>query len=366
MHTAIGARRPSRSRSMTRRVVGLLQAHPYVFVTIKSAVAAGLAWLAVRPLGGAADEYPYYAPLGAVVVMSTTAMSSVRTSVQAVAALSLGAAIAVVGQQLPAPRLPTLMAVVGIGTALSVWKRLGAMGVWVPFAALFVLILGGRDPWTYVLGYAGLTALGALVGVAVNLAVPQLPLTRALHAVSALREELGRQLRELAEHINSSRGDLADQSRRITQAVGPRARYLEELVTEVREARQVNWRAGRWRQMADDGEGQARALERMTYLVDEVAALLSRTDGHVLAAGSRLAEAVAEALTSTATMVEAGQDAYDEDEEGRSAVDDTRDRLRELRRALLEHDPATARESDDLLVGASVTLSLERALDIWS
>jgi uncharacterized membrane protein YgaE (UPF0421/DUF939 family) len=365
VRSAIGVGQTQPSNPAARRVMGLLRAHPYVFVAVKSAVAAGLAWLAVLPMGGAADDYPYYAPLGAVVVMSTTAMSSVRTSVQAVAAIGLGAAVAVVGQQVPSPGVVTLMAVVGIGTVLSVWKWLGAMGVWVPFAALFVLILGGDDPWHYVLGYAGLTGLGALVGVGVNLAVPQLPLARTLHAVSALRQELGSQLRELAELISSG-GDLVDQSHRISSTMPSQVRYLEELVTEVREARQVNWRAGRWRQMADEGEGQARALERMTYLVDEVAALLSRTDGRVLAAGSSLGDAIGRALTATAAMVEAGPDAYDEDDDGHSAVKEARQRLQDLRRALLEHGPEYAENSDDLLIGASVTVSLERALEIWS
>jgi uncharacterized membrane protein YgaE (UPF0421/DUF939 family) len=357
---------PRRAHPVRHRVQETLRAHPFAFVAVKSAVAAGLAWLAVLPLGGAADDYPYYAPLGAVVVMSTTAMSSVRTSAQAVGALSLGAALGVVGMQLPLPGVLSLMVVVGIGTALSVWRGLGAMGVWVPFAALFVLILGGRDPWHYVLGYAGLTALGAAIGVAVNLAAPQLPLARTLHALTALRHELCQHLRALADHIDSGEGGLADQSLRTTSSLQPRARYLEELVSEAREARQVNWRAGRWRQVADEQEGQVRALERMTYLVDEVAALLSRSSGYDLAAGTSLGDATAAALRATAVMVEAGSDAYTPGEHDPSPYDMTRQRVTELRRRLLEHGPERAKQSDDVLIGAAVVVSLERALDAWS
>jgi uncharacterized membrane protein YgaE (UPF0421/DUF939 family) len=351
--------------AVTRRLVDLLQAHPIVFVAVKSAIAAGLAWLVVRPMGGAANEFPYYAPLGAVVVMSTSAVTSVRTSVQSVLAIGLGAAIAIAGTYLPGPQLLALMLVIGVGTALSVWQRLGAMGVWVPFAALFVLILGGNDPWQYVFGYAGLTALGAGVGVLVNLTAPQLPLARTLHAVTALRAELAQQLRTLAEHI-SSEGDLLSQSRHITSTVQRHARYLEQLVSEVREARQVNWRAGRWQRVVDEREEQARALERMAYLVDEVAALLSRSDGQLLIGGSSLGDAIAEALTATAAMVEAGSDAYTEDDGGRSPYGETRRQVQQLRRRLLEHSPDSAQDSDDLLIASSVIVSLERALDVWA
>ena len=40
--------------------------------------------------GGVADDHGYYAPLGAVVVLSTAVMTSVRTGLQAVAAMGLG------------------------------------------------------------------------------------------------------------------------------------------------------------------------------------------------------------------------------------------------------------------------------------
>jgi uncharacterized membrane protein YgaE (UPF0421/DUF939 family) len=352
-----------------RRVEELLSSHPYVFVAVKSAVAAGLAWTLVQPLGGAADDYPYYAPLGAVVVMSTSAMTSVRTSVQAVVAIFLGAALAGVGLQLPVPSVVAVMAVVGFGTGLSVWRRLGTMGVWVPFAALFVLILGGRDPWQYVLGYAGLTGLGALVGVGINLLAPQLPLGRTLHALSALRHELGHQLRTLADAI-SSESDLSVDSERITSVLQPQTRYLEGLVAEVREARRVNWRAGRWQEVVDEREQQARALERIAYLVEEIAALVSRSSTTVMAGSSELGEAVAEALRCTAVMVEAGNDAYEEDEDGRSPFDDARRDVAKLRRLVLRsHGSAEDDDADadaDILIGASVAVSLERAVEAWS
>lgn len=353
-------------RRLRARVVETLSNHPYAFLALKSAVAAALAWALVKPLGGPADEYAYYAPLGAVVVMSTTAMSSVRTSVQAVLAISLGAVLGVVGTHLPGPGLMALMLVVGVGTALSVWRHLGAMGMWVPFAGMFVLILGGKDPWQYVLYYAGLSAIGTVVGVVVNLLAPQLPLGRTLQAVSALRRELGSQLRQLAEDIRSA-DDLSVDSVRISSSVQPHARYLEGLVAEVREARRVNWRAGRWQRIVDEREEQARALERIAYLVEEVAALIGRSSTTVMAGSSELGEAVAAALRSTAVMVEAGNDAYEEDEHGVSPLEEARRHVEHLRRLVLQRrDQPDDDDDNDILIGASVAVSLERAVEAWS
>ena len=58
------------------RLGDVLGRYPRVPLALKSAFAAGLAWLAVLPLGGVADEYPYYAPLGAVVAMGATVVTS--------------------------------------------------------------------------------------------------------------------------------------------------------------------------------------------------------------------------------------------------------------------------------------------------
>ena len=54
------------------RASGLITARPRTLLALKAAVAAGLAWLVVLPFSGVADDYPYYAPLGAVVATSTS------------------------------------------------------------------------------------------------------------------------------------------------------------------------------------------------------------------------------------------------------------------------------------------------------
>jgi uncharacterized membrane protein YgaE (UPF0421/DUF939 family) len=163
---------------MGRAAVGWFRRHPTVVLSLKASLAAGLAWVVVRPLGGVADDYRYYAPLGAVIATSATLARSVRDSVQALTAIGLGAGVALLAQAPPLPQLAALVLATGVGVAVGSWHLLGRRSSWVPITALFVLLVGDAHPWHYALGYAGLTALGAFVGVAVDATVPQRPMPR--------------------------------------------------------------------------------------------------------------------------------------------------------------------------------------------
>jgi uncharacterized membrane protein YgaE (UPF0421/DUF939 family) len=331
-------------------------------LALKAAVAAGLAWLVVQPFGGVAEEYSYYAPLGAVVVMSTTVMTSVRTGLQALAAIGVGAGLAAIVIQVAVPRLLGIMIVVGVGFALANWRRLGTMSIWVPFAALVVLILGGNNPAHYVLGYAGLTAVGAAVGVAVNLTLPQLPLGRTMQALAALQGELARQVRWLADDLTSA-DDLGTDSSQISSAVKPRAEHLEQLVAEVRDARRVNWRSGRWAQLANRREEQARALEMIAHLVEEVGALLGRSSTQMLRGRTRVGNAIAEALVATADMLEATDLMTGDDADAAHVAGAVRC-VEHLRQVTLQR--GSTREADEaVLVGASAAVTLQRAIEAW-
>jgi hypothetical protein len=164
-----------------------LQQHPAAVLAVKASVAAGVAWLVVKPLAGLADDYPYYAPLGAVIATSTTALRSLHESLRTLAAIVLGAAVALVALSLPLPRLAGLVITTGVGVALGSWHLLGSRSSWVPITALFVLLVGDSHPWHYALGYGGFVALGAVVGIAVDAAAPQRP------GLSDQRQRGGRQ-----------------------------------------------------------------------------------------------------------------------------------------------------------------------------
>ena len=255
------------------RLTDFLARHPRIPLAVKSAAAASLAWLVVQPLGGVADHYPYYAPLGAVVAMGATVISSVKASLQSIVALLIGAGVGIVVRQLPLAEVVEIACVVAIATLIGAW-RLGSMASWVPITALFVLIIGRSDPYDYALAYVGLTALGAAVGVAVNAAIPSLPLTVATVAESKLQETLAGQLEDLAGGLRESPLLSPQQWEERRRAVEPQTEQMRHVVGEASEARRVNWRAHRWKDLADRQYARARALQQLSFLVEDVTALV--------------------------------------------------------------------------------------------
>lgn len=341
--------------------------HPRLLLATKTAVAAGLAWVLVQPLGGFVDDYPYYAPLGAVAAMSTSVVSSVRTAVQAVVAILTGATIALLVDALALPGPAGVAVGVGAGVLVGGLGVYGAMGSWVPFATLFVLILGGEDPWRYAAAYGGLVALGGLVGVGVNLAVPQLLLTPAVMAEDRLRERLADQLDLLADGLDHEEPLTADAWGELRLSLELDARRVEELVEAASEARRANWRARRWAAAADQREVRARALRRLTGCVDDVIALVTdvRTSVHAedeVAGGLRGDAAVA--FRAVATMLRTVEDSADErDAESSGAAHAAAVAVDRLSRAV--GDAAVA-SSGGYLAAAAIAVSLHQAVDAWA
>ena len=356
------------SRSLTRR-------RPRVAVAVKAAGAAALAWLLVQPIGGFAHEYPYYAPLGAAVGMSMTVVSSVRTSLQAVAAIVLGAGVALAARLLVVDALPNragvaiaVAVVVGVGTLLGDWSRLGQMGSWVAVAGLFVLILGGQDPWTYVVAYGGLIGIGGLVGVLVNAAFPQLPLTPAARAQEELRQQLAAQLDRLASGLEAAEPLSDEQWLSVCAALDPHLRRVEELVGQATEAQRGNWRAKRWADDAARQHRRARALQQLTLAVEEVVAMVSDPRSPVHGSdteAAQLREAVATALSRTAEMLRASDpdvsDATQRPSQELAAI-----AVRQLKRevARLALTPPVL-VGDRGLAAAAIAVGLERVVDGW-
>jgi uncharacterized membrane protein YgaE (UPF0421/DUF939 family) len=311
----------------------ILWQHPRWALSVKTALAAALAWLLVQPLGGFIHQYPYYAPLGAVVGMSTTVVSSLRASWQAAAAVSLGCLLALGVQPLGFPIPVDLALVVGVGTLMAASPPLGAMGGWVPTAALFALVLGHEHPVGYVAAYGGLLALGALVSVAVNAVFPQLPITPAAVAADQLREEVAGQLVDLAEGLRE--GDIP-----AARALRHQTRRVDELISTVHEGQRVNWRSRRWADAAERQFRLADAVVRLSDCVQEVAELVSIGTIDVDLRGD-----LADAMEAVASMLR-----DEEDAEKRAEV-----AVRRLRDAV----------ATDHLAAAAVTANLQRAVDAW-
>jgi len=360
---------PRRSRwTRARTGVGLARAaawrRPRVQLALKTAMAAVLAWLLVQPVGGFTDDYPYYAPLGAVVVMSTAVVDSVRSATRAVAAILLGAAIAFAAQALPEPA--AIGVAVALGTAMAGWRWFGPLGGWIPFAALFVLIVGEGDPVRYAAAYGGLTAFGAAVGIAVNLLLPQLPLMPAALAQDQMRDDLADRLDQLADGLEAGHLLGRDDWDELRWALQPQARRVEELLAQAMEARRGNWRARRRSDLADRRYEHARALQRLARCVDEVITVVSddRAELHAtdpLAADLRAA--IARAFRAVAAMLrEVDGDHAHRGEEGVAAAEEARAAVADLRERAWR---ATVDSPRHDFTAASIALDLQRAVEAW-
>lgn len=328
-----------------------------VAIGLRAAVAAVLAWLVGAQLGGVADDYLYYAPFGAVVAVSTTVMSSVRTSAEIFLAILLGAVVAVGVQGLALPSAVGVGAVVLIGTLVSQLRWLGASGSWVPIAGLFVLILGNGHEESFVLGYLGLTTLGAAVGTAVNVAFPPLLLGQTERAQIALRRALVGQLEQLASDLEG--GALPDpmDARAVAGDLLVHGRAVEDLVGQALEGPPVNWRVRRWRGQADRLRGQGAALVGLAMLVGDLARTLRRREGpndeEATLFRTDLHVPAAEALRATALALSA------ETEQPQEAVAAADLRINDLADAIRR---AREEQGDDLFVGGALVLGLRSTL----
>lgn len=326
----------------------------------RASVAATLAWLVASVIPGPAAEYPYYAPLGAVIATSATLRGSVLESLQTVAGIVVGAVIALgVSAVMPSTWL-TVSVVVLIGALVAGWKRLGSGSSWVPTAALFVLIVGGGDPVGYVLGYAGLTLLGAVIGMTVNAAVPPLPLAPSQVRLKRLRDALADQLDALADGLAQPEPPSAQEWAERGRSVQPLLEDMRRVVGQTTEARRGNRRVQRHQQAADDQYDQAKALERLTFAVQDMTQLLEdseRRENERTALGPELRPPTAEALAQLAGVLRSTAVATADADDARSA-EAALDRLVDaVRRARSSTD-------DDLFAAASVIISLRRSLEV--
>lgn len=286
-------------------------------------MAAVLAWLVVLPFGGAADDYDYYAPLGAVVSVSTSVTRTLRASGQAFLALVLGAVLGVGAQVAPLPALVALGLVVAVGTLVSHWSLLGPMAGWVPIAALFILVLGGADPWRYAGAYLGLTTLGALIGVLVSAAVPPLQLASDRREQAALRDALAEQLHELAGALERDPLPTAEEwDDHRSAGLEARAHEVREQVARAEDGPPINWRVQRWQELAARQARHGRSLVNLASLVEELTRFLAdreRADLEEVALGPTLRPSAAHALRATAVALRSVGDLYADPAELRRA-----------------------------------------------
>ncbi|NEK59458.1 hypothetical protein GCU56_16490 [Geodermatophilus sabuli] len=292
----------------TRRRVGALLRRPAVQRGVRAAIAAALAWQVAVLLPPLLSDHAYYAPLGAVIAVHPTVADSAGAAWRTVLAIMLGFGLAVlVHEATPGlPRALTIALLVALAIGVERWRALGQQAGWVTFAAVLMLTVGADDPGAYVLRYAGLTLIGAAVGVLVtSVLFPPLQLTQAVEQIDRTRDTIAGHLEQMAVRLARDQVPSPEEERRLTAVLGPELDRMRRAEALVERARQANPRAGRWQQAAVRIRAESRALDRVAVLIDDLTALVAELQPHRRGDWTDVGSAhlLSEALTALAGVV---------------------------------------------------------------
>jgi uncharacterized membrane protein YgaE (UPF0421/DUF939 family) len=265
----------SRTRELLRE--------PWVQRGVRAALAAALAWQVAVLLPPAIAQYAYYAPLGAVIAVHPTVADSAAAAWRTVLAILLGFGLAVAVQELsiPLPGALTIALIVALAIGVEQWRLLQEHASWVSFAAVLMLTVGSVDPARYAVAYAGLTLLGAAIGVLVTTVLfPPMQLTSAARAVESTRALLARNLRDIASGLRRGEVPTPGQWEGRGQELEGALDRMRAAEGTVERARRANPRARRWRGTATSIREQSRALDRVAVLVDDLTMLVVEFQPH--------------------------------------------------------------------------------------
>ena len=242
----------------------------------KAALAAGLAFLIAPLMPGAAANYPYNAPLGALVAMYHNVAGSVRQGFQALAGLSMGIGLAVILVNIADPSPLTVALFMGIGVLLGGLPGIGSGSDWIPTAALLVLLVGGSNADDFSFGYLVQMGAGVAVGIAVNFLVfPPLHLKAAAASLDELRLALGRQLTDMGAALEEEWPPEHEEWSRRSDELASAARTVRQLVKEADASRRANPRRKLHPRDIDRDYRNLRELERVTFHIQDMTDVLS-------------------------------------------------------------------------------------------
>ncbi|WP_341952098.1 aromatic acid exporter family protein [Salinibacterium sp. TMP30] len=242
----------------------------------KAAIAVGLAWTIAPYLPGVADNYPYYAPLGAIVSMYPTLMGSMKNALQTlgslVVAIVLAGAVIVFSQ----PNVATMSIAVGVGALIASTGWFGGNREYIPVTVLFVLIIGGPDADAYSIGYLEQVSLGIVVGLLVNILIfPALSLDAVGRQLSNYRVVLADHLSEVAKALAESWPPELDGWASRKDALVSVSREVRAAVLDADDSRKANPRARLHRRDLGADYDDLAALEAVTFHVRDLTDVLA-------------------------------------------------------------------------------------------
>lgn len=283
-----------------------------LLIAAKTALAVGIAWTVAQYTPGVTDEYPYYAPLGALLSMYPTLMESAKSGLQTLFALVAGIALALLVVVTVGPTWWSIPIVAGVGVLLSGTGWFGVGREYVPIAALFVLIVGGQDSDDYSLGYLTQMAVGVAVGLAVNLLIAPRTLTAAAAArVETFRGLLARHLHEIGKAVSDSWPPERDGWVQDAAALADTSREVRQALDDADTSRKGNPRAMRGRHGTADVHDRLETLELIAVRIRDISetladAIWERPGG--LGLDPALAEPLSEACHRVADCIDGRED----------------------------------------------------------
>ncbi len=348
----------------TARGVRAATAPSRLLLAGKTVLAVGISWAVAPHMPGVTDQYPYYAPLGALVSMYPTLMGSAKTGAQTLLGLAVGIVLATLVLVTVGPTWWSIPVIVGIGTLLSGTGWFGAGREYVPMAALFVLIIGGQDADSYSLGYLVQMAVGVLVGLLVNVLIaPRLTSAAASARVDALEAQLAAHLRKIGAAVTAPQ---ALQHEEWTRSIAALQRTVDDVRRELADAdesRKGNPRVLLHRHDIRRDHERLRVLEILAFHVRDISAVLADAVWNrpgSLALSPELETPVGEACAAVADAIEHGrgmQDAPGAAEHRTSGV-----AARAVRQLVQTVNEAAASEGSSLGPGVFAAMHLRRIL----
>jgi hypothetical protein len=204
-------------------------------LALKSAVATVVAWqFAVQMLD---SPRPFYAPLAALMVVHRTVVRSFWVSVQRLAAVIVGMAVAWLVGTVACVHWWSMLPVLLVALLIAKWRRLGEHGVDVPIMVLFSLLtVGGTDvDYTYLAILE--TAAGGVIALATNAVVlAPLHIREPRQRVAALAQHTRRLLGDISEGLRS--GWDAEQARGWHAGSDDVSGRVPEVLEHIREGRE--------------------------------------------------------------------------------------------------------------------------------
>jgi Aromatic acid exporter family member 1 len=278
-HEAPDTGRPPPLRRLWRFLSGSVASAllwPRLQLAMKAALAAGIAFYIAPFMPGSAADYPYYAPLGALVAMYENVSGSMRQGVQTLVGLAIGIGLAFMLFSLGEPSPVTVAIVMGLGVILAGLPRIGSGSDWIPTAALLVLLVGGHDPDRFSFGYLVQMGVGVTVGIIVNLLVfPPLHFKAAALSIAELRLALSQQLADMGTALKENWPPEHEDWSRRSDALAASARSVRLAVEKADASRQANPRRRLHPRDVDLDYQNLRDLERVTFHVQDVTQVLS-------------------------------------------------------------------------------------------